>query len=135
MNETRLRKRINGLGGTMLATTGDYVALAPPGMCWSWEPRLHDLVSSNWGGEHSDAQVRRDLWDRVAMGVEKCDCSECLNSRADDKTTTQRIEALGFTHKSTVDAAGKHQVIAPDGEIVFYGDVYAVNIWLRNQEQ
>lgn len=47
-----------------------------PGKCFSAEPQCHCLVSAQFDGEPM-ADVYQDMLERLEMGIEDCDCSEC----------------------------------------------------------
>ena len=60
-------------------------AEAPAGYAWKCEPGLHVLVSAPWDGD-TPADVWRDLWERMDLGVEPCDCcAECTQARAEGR--------------------------------------------------
>jgi hypothetical protein len=57
---------------------------APPGYVWRAEPSVHELVASEWTDDASGKRIpgaaaaaKRDLLERVALGVEPCTEPEC----------------------------------------------------------
>jgi hypothetical protein len=107
------RERADAVGASIVETkTGSLLSLvaeAPAGFRWSDGSGAHDLRCETRVGIPADYDaVWQDLAQRIAFGVERCDCDDCVapveeppdHQRWEELTPDQRAARGGcWTHR------------------------------------
>lgn len=50
---------------------------APPNMTWKCNPGVHSLVTSRMDEDETWEQLWKDMWERMDLGIEPCECKDC----------------------------------------------------------
>lgn len=69
---------------------------APPNMTWKCNPGVHSLVTSRMDEDETWEQLWKDMWERIDLGIEPCECDDCewcsqegINDEPDDDERDQ----------------------------------------------